>query len=385
MHIVIADDLTGAAEIAGVGLSRGLKGVVSTTVDPGAGADLWCLATDTRSFARKEAGEKIEASTRELHKLHPDIFYKKIDSALRGNVMLECDVFTKTQGLDRAIIIPANPSLNRIVKDGTYYINDVPLADTNFFRSKKGSSRLLDLINPDFRDRTRVIREISDIDGPGFYIGEVTNHEDLLKWAALADQDVALCGGSDFFDALLEYRGLHLAGNPEEKVPFGERQLLILGSATVDNEFLIKQISDQGFSVSNMPWEIFNNAKFSASDIEQWYEEIKVIYENSKKLVITMSYKDLPFEERPHLKVALGDLIIAMMKHSSVDELFVEGGATSYAILNKMEADELYPVQHLARGVTRMELAKYKPLKMTLKPGSYKWPDSIWPRLKISF
>lgn len=382
MHIVIADDLTGAAEIAGVGLSRGLKGLVSTTLPPEDNSDLLCLATDTRSFTQEDASKSINHYTTALKRLNPKHFYKKIDSVLRGNVMHECDAFAKAQGLDKIIIIPANPSLNRIVKNGIYYINNVPLAETNLFRGKKQSSKVLDLIHPAYRNQTRVIKEVSELNGPGFFIGEVEDYTDLLKWAALSNEPIALCGGSDFFDALLQYQFYNLETSIPADIPFGERQLFILGSAMIDNDFHINEIADQGFIVCNMPWPIFNNSAFSGENIDQWVKEILAIYQTSNKLVITMNYKDLPYKERPHLKLALGEMINTLIKQIAIDELFVEGGATSYAILKEMQADRLTPVQDLARGVTRMELLKYKPLKMTVKPGSYKWPDAIWPKLK---
>lgn len=382
MLIAIADDLTGAAEIAGVGLSRGLKGLISTTPDIHSDNDLWCIATDTRSGTQQEAGQLINSFTAALQGLHPSLFYKKVDSVLRGNVMLECEAFTQAQGLDRAIIIPANPSLHRTIKDGTYFIDGVPLAETNFFRSKKQSSHLLDLINPAYRSRTKVIRELSEMDGPGFYFGEVEEYADLLKWAALADEKVALCGGSDFFDALLQYRSYPRMERREAELSFGKRQLFVLGSAALDHDFLLKQISARGYTISNMPWPIFSNSDFAEQDIAHWMQEIMKAYEDTNKMVITMNYRDLPYEERPHLKVALGELIYALIKQLPIDELFVEGGATSYAILKKMQAEQLQPLQDLARGVTRMEMAGYEPLKLTVKPGSYKWPDTIWSKLK---
>lgn len=381
MHIVIADDLTGAAEIAGVGLNRGLRGIISTTICPENNFDLWCLATDTRSHAREDTGKSIINFTAELKKLNPNVFYQKIDSTLRGNVMQECDAFAKAQGLDKVLIIPANPSLNRIVKDGTYFINNVPLAEVNFFRKKK-SSRILDLISPAYKDQAKIIKEVSELNGPGYYFGEVESYADLLKWASLSNEALALCGGSDFFDALLEFKGYQLKTCKQADIPFGERQLIVLGSAAPDNAFALNQITGQGFAVSNMPRKIFTNPGYSAEEIDQWIKEILRIYQTSKRLVLTMNYEDLPFEERPHLKIAVGELIHALVKQIPIDELFVEGGATSYAILKRMEADRLLPVQNLARGVTRMELFKYKPLRMTVKPGSYKWPDTIWPREK---
>ncbi len=382
MHIVIADDLTGAAEIAGVGLSRGLKGVISTRINPDENGDLLCLATDTRSQARQDTSKCIIDYTRELKKYEPKIIYKKIDSALRGNVMLECDAFARALDLDRVLIIPANPSLKRIVKNGTYFINDVPIAQVEFLRGKNKSSKLLDLINPDYRDRTKVIKEPSELNAPGYYIGEVERYEDLLKWASLSDGTVALCGGSDFFDALLQFHGHNIVPEQPEDLPFGERQLFVLGSAALKNAYPVNHVANEGFTISNMPWKIFTNAGFSTEEIDKWIKEILLIYQSSSKLVVTMNYEHLPFEERPHLKLALGELISSLMKQIEIDELFVEGGATSYAILKKLEDDHLVPVQNLARGVTRMQLSRYKSLKMTVKPGSYLWPEAVWPQVK---
>lgn len=382
MHIVIADDLTGAAEIAGVGLSRGLQGIVSTIANADVSDELWCVATDTRSGSREEAVALIAEYTAALQALNPGLFYKKIDSVLRGNVMLECEAFARAQGLDRVIIIPANPSLNRTIKDGVYFIDQVPLAETNFFRSKKQSSKLLDLINPAFQSRARVISDVSEMTGAGLYFGEVETYEDLLKWATLADEPVALCGGSDFFDALLQHRAYQRVKTPKKGVSFGQRQLFVLGSAALDHDTLIKQLSVHGYRISNMPWPIFSDPVFGPEAMQQWVEEILEAYQNSSKLVITMNYQHLPYQERPHLKAALGELINILIKEIAIDELFVEGGATSYAILQKMKAQRLVPIQDLARGVTRMEMSEFTPLKLTVKPGSYKWPDTIWPKLK---
>lgn len=381
MHIVIADDLTGAAEIAGVGLSRGLNGIISTKTNPESPVELWCLATDTRSSEREVAGKSMVSYTTVLKDLNPNIFYKKIDSVLRGNVMQECEAFAKAQGLDKVLMIPANPSLNRIVKDGTYFIDRIPLAEVNYFRNKKKSSRLLDLIDPAYKNQTKVIKTIPELNGPGYYIGEVETSADLLKWASLSDKAIALCGGSDFFDALLQFKGYERTGRQAD-IPFGERQLFVLGSATLGKNDPIIQITNHGFKVSNMPWEIFTNAEFSAKEIDRWVTEIRRLYQTSNKIILTMNYQDMPYKERPHLKLALGELICALMEQITIDELFVEGGATSFAILRKMGADQLLPVQNLARGVTRMEIVKYKSLKMTVKPGTYKWPETIWPRFK---
>ena len=382
MHIVIADDLTGAAEIAGVGLSRGLKSVVTTTVNGAVDCDLWCLATDTRSSKNEAAGLTTGIYSRQLLALQPNIFYKKVDSVLRGNVMPECEAFAGAQGLDKAIIVPANPSLNRFIRDGIYYIGDIPLAEANLIRNAKGSSRLLDMINPAYRERTKIIKSPSEMEDPGLYIGEVAAYSDLFKWASLLKEPVALCGGSDFFDALLEVQFMGSQNGNGREIPFGKRQLFILGSAARQHESTLRQETEDQAVVSNMPLEIFASSTFHPEVLKEWIAAIRRIFDVSNRVVITMHHHNLPYEERPHLKLVLGELVKAILQEIIIDELFVEGGATSYAILNKLQVNQLVPVQNLARGVTRMEIDNYKLMKMTVKPGSYQWPESVWPRLK---
>ena len=55
---VIADDLTGAAEIGAVGLRHGLRAEVVVTGAPSGHADLVCLDTDSRSCPPAEAAQR---------------------------------------------------------------------------------------------------------------------------------------------------------------------------------------------------------------------------------------------------------------------------------------------------------------------------------------
>jgi uncharacterized protein YgbK (DUF1537 family) len=59
MIAVIADDLTGAAELAGIGLNYNLKTEISTVIDPNCSADLLIIATNTRSLPETEAGHMM--------------------------------------------------------------------------------------------------------------------------------------------------------------------------------------------------------------------------------------------------------------------------------------------------------------------------------------
>ena len=182
--LIIADDITGAAEIAGIAWRKGLKvrlmvyqpNMPTTPLSSwrGAGGEALILATDTRSGTEEEAVKTIEevatclysgvqecrssgvqtlpsstsnSSTRQLVNLSTDasnsstcqlvnsstdIIFKKTDSVLRGHVAAELEALMRLTGKSNTLLIPQNPSKGRIVKDGIYYINGTPLDQTSF-------------------------------------------------------------------------------------------------------------------------------------------------------------------------------------------------------------------------------------------------------------
>ena len=182
--LIIADDITGAAEIAGIAWRKGLKvrlmvyqpNMPTTPLSSwkGAGGEALILATDTRSGTEEEAVKTIEevatclysgvlecrsvgvqtlpsstsnSSTRQLVNLSTDasnlstcqlvnsstdIIFKKTDSVLRGHVAAELEALMRLTGKSNSLLIPQNPSKGRIVKDGIYYINGTPLDQTSF-------------------------------------------------------------------------------------------------------------------------------------------------------------------------------------------------------------------------------------------------------------
>ncbi|RZA06024.1 MAG: hypothetical protein EOO68_05735, partial [Moraxellaceae bacterium] len=148
MIAVIADDFTGAAEIGGVSLQYGLKATLVTSLAAVPETDVLIVATNTRAQSSSTARKTIHQLTEALLKLQPAFIYKKIDSVMRGHVadeLLEQLAVAKKQ---RALIIPANPSLHRIVRDGVYYCEEMPLNRSAFSvgQQDEKSSHVIDLM-----------------------------------------------------------------------------------------------------------------------------------------------------------------------------------------------------------------------------------------------
>src|SRR5262249_50022835 len=118
------------------------------------------------------------------------LVYKKCDSVLRGHVAAECLAVTRATGKQRVLLIPANPSRQRIIRGGDYFVDGVPLAQTAFARDPdhpRKSSRVSELVGP----------------APGIEIPDVVSIEDLSRRAATIDKNILPAGGVDFFNALL--------------------------------------------------------------------------------------------------------------------------------------------------------------------------------------
>src|SRR5580698_1994593 len=95
--LAIADDLSGAAEIAGAALRLGLPArlaeIAPDALQPGATV----LNTDSRSFAPCDAAAAVATALAPLNHAadfpgSPDFVYKKTDSVLRGPISAELRV-----------------------------------------------------------------------------------------------------------------------------------------------------------------------------------------------------------------------------------------------------------------------------------------------------
>ena len=87
MIVVIADDITGAAEMGGIGLRYNLDVVLSDDVNISCNPDLLVIYTNTRSMEKKEAAALMKELTAKAKELKPSFFYKKIYSQCKCNFL----------------------------------------------------------------------------------------------------------------------------------------------------------------------------------------------------------------------------------------------------------------------------------------------------------
>ncbi|AQH03826.1 Hrp-dependent type III effector protein (plasmid) [Burkholderia sp. KK1] len=137
--LIVADDLSGAADCAIPFAAAGAKTIVSLDANaPHDDAAVIAADTDTRRLTPAEAAKRTTAAWQALRAPGRRL-YKKIDSTLRGNWTAEVAALTKLAG--PAIVTPAFPATGRIVRDGRVIVRGVPLEDTETWQLENAGQK----------------------------------------------------------------------------------------------------------------------------------------------------------------------------------------------------------------------------------------------------
>ena len=159
--LVIADDLSGAADCGIAFTHAGLSSVVLFSGEQAApgGVDVLAVDADSRHLAPQPAAA-VHLGLAQRHLGGGALLYKKIDSTLRGNIGAELAAVIPQAGV--AIVAPAFPGTGRTTRDGRVYVRDVPLEETEIWR-REGLSGVADIAARLSRADVRVARAELDL------------------------------------------------------------------------------------------------------------------------------------------------------------------------------------------------------------------------------
>jgi len=384
MIVVIADDLTGAAEIGGLGLRHGFSVEIVTNADFESKADILIIAENTRSMPKKQALLKMAELSAILYHIKPHLIFKKVDSVLRGHIVAELKIHLHQLDLPRALLVPANPALGRTLTDGKYFIDGRPIHLSSFADDPEfpiTSSNVYNMLRVE-ENELHIKTKNDELPQAGIIVGECATKDDLKTWATKTEKNILLAGGSGFFETLLENlslkRKIQLEGN---NTAVGLPALFVCGSNFNRSIQLVEKAYDCGAPVSYMPLEIILADSPFDANIEKWANEVVSLLEKHKKAIIAV-HRDSTKNRVVSAESLREKNAIAVKKifqKIAMRELFVEGGATTAAILKHLNHNRFYPVKEYCTGVIRMSAGLTNNFFLTLKPGSYEWPSHIWP------
>lgn len=139
--VIIADDLSGAADSGIVCAEHGLETIVlfgEAALDAhGGGAAVIAIDADTRGCDRDAAAAASQALTRRVAG-GGRLLFRKVDSTLRGQIGAEIAATLAARRAARPDVCvaftPAFPATGRTVRDGRVYVGGVPLEETRMWQ-----------------------------------------------------------------------------------------------------------------------------------------------------------------------------------------------------------------------------------------------------------
>ncbi len=130
---ILADDLSGAADCAVGGAKAGLTSIVLLDHSVTEPAQLVAVDADSR-YRTPERSRAISVALWRSHSAAGRLFYKKIDSTLRGNFATDASALV---GAGVAIVAPAFPEWGRTTRAGRVFVKGVPLERTETWSNER--------------------------------------------------------------------------------------------------------------------------------------------------------------------------------------------------------------------------------------------------------
>jgi uncharacterized protein YgbK (DUF1537 family) len=382
--IVIADDLTGAAEIAGIATRFALATrLLRLPLGELANTPVTVIDTDSRHLDADEAAQRVRNVIARVARLEPDLIYKKTDSILRGPVRAELEALMEALERRTALLVPQNPSRGRTIHRGEYRVDGVPLHLTEFARDPTQPARtshVLELLGDSrlFACRSLKLGEVSPAEG--ITIGDAVAVEELRHWTKQVDRGMLAAGGADFFEAILEHHGL--SGRTQQIIPnidAGRRnRLIVCGSTSISSRVLIERARVASVPICPMPDGLFYAVEENRTSLDRWITDIATALREAGRALMVI---EQPLDPRPgasaRLEAALSLVVSRVLNEVPTTTLFAEGGATASALCRTMSWSDFAVDGELANGIVQLRTMGTPQQTIVLKPGSYTWPDFV--------
>ncbi|MFM7074044.1 MAG: four-carbon acid sugar kinase family protein [Planctomycetota bacterium] len=414
MIAVVADDFSGAAEVAGWAVAAGYTAELCRdfAVDPrvenrvgdvgasdigardvgardvGAGdvgatninvadADVVVLDTDSRGAPVAEAAARAGAVAAWLRALGVARVFQKIDSVLRGHVAAESHALRVGLGRRRSLVVPANPRRHRVVREGRYAIAGEPLHETHFAHDSDfpaWTDRVVELIerpaprhHEPFRGGRLTLAtpkivscaaDMAEWPAAELIVGDASSSEELEAWTKRLDGDTLPVGAAEFFASWL-------SSCPRAKRSL--RTLLVCGSPAAWFQGRASDARARGLTVLRWGNAELNHfaAKGDAGEdtlLSMAQETLAVrdrllvtCHEDDEYASATASTEELLRSLGRFARRILAPLLAATHPRDGrplVERLLVEGGATTAALVKELEWTRFEALAPVADGIT---------------------------------
>jgi uncharacterized protein YgbK (DUF1537 family) len=413
----IADDFTGATDLAGMLVKYGMRTVVMMDVPTGpppTGADALVVALKSRTSAVSEAVDQSLSSLEWLRSAGcGQIFFKycsTFDSTPRGNIGPVAEALMESIGTDFTIACPAFPDNRRTVYNGHLFVGFdllsesgmrnhplTPMTDSNLVRilgaQVKRRVGLIDLTTVrQGKDAVKARIQALRAENFGFAVADAIDYEDLECLGAACADLTLLTGGSGLALGLpgnFRRKGLlRRVGQPDALPTLEGRRVVIAGSCSIATQGQVAKMRDRN-AVLKLDIEALSSddaveraVSWAAARIG---EEPILIYSTASPEEI-MDIQARFVEAGARIEAALADIARRLVNDLDARRLIIAGGETSGAVVKALDVKQLRIGPEICPGVpwTAAETRDGRTLALALKSGNFGTPDfflSAWDRL----
>ena len=373
--VIIADDLTGAADSAARAAPAGRPAAIFPArprrpADAAAPAQAVAVSTDSRFLPPQEAAGRVTDVAGRLAAWRGATWYKKIDSTLRGNLGAELAALLTALGpQSRAAICPAFPAQGRGLADGylvhsatpprSVYLpgriaeqTDLPVASIGLAVVRRGVTAVANAITAAGDARLLVMDALVD--------------DDLATMVAVAGQlGLALCGSAGMVAPL----AARLADEPAASVPTAHMEgplLAVVGSGSATAHAQVRAVAEDGcmrVREVGSGWRALDLLGASGHPQGDWLVHLPI------------PLPETPLEGPAARREAarLADLIVASVAQLEPGALLLVGGDTAAYVLRGLGIARLDVTHELLPGIPLTEGTDDRGVRrcVVLKPGNF--------------
>lgn len=394
--VVIADDFTGALDTGVQFSNQGIKTLVSTDLDINYSEieeDIKVIVIDTESrYLRFEDAynriEKIIVSVKQ-HKV--PYVYKKVDSALRGNISAEIKAVLDTYDETVIPFLPAYPEMNRVVVDGDLYIDGTLVSESVFASDPYEpvtESNILKRLKTEAGITSQLIKGNKvPVALDGIAIFDAKTDAELEEQMVMLDKEGLLsvsigCAG---FAKILAKR-LFPSKN-DMQYTLKKPLVVMCGSVNPITKKQVEYVDEKEYPrISLTPYQLLSPQYWSSDEGEKDIKRyLEIIDSNSLVVFETLSEETISGlityskehgisseEYRFRIGISLGELTLALWsKHLEHTFLFT-GGDTLFQSMKVLGIKTIEPLAEISAGVVLSTIEwKQQKVQVITKSGGF--------------
>jgi uncharacterized protein YgbK (DUF1537 family) len=413
----IADDFTGATDLAGMLVKHGMRTVQMLGVPnlaPPAASDAIVVALKTRSIPPRDAVEASLAALRWLRDAGCRQFFFKycstFDSTDRGNIGPVAEALMDALGTDFTTACPAFPANGRAVFRGYLFVGDVllhesgmrnhpltPMTDSNLVRVLQRQSKRpvglvgLESVRGGEMESGRAFGRARDA-GVGIAIVDAASDADLLAIGAACRDLPLVTGGSGIamgLPANFRAQGLLAHDRPAGRLPRIEGlEAVLSGSCSAATRRQVAHMQARSPAYRIDPLRIASGANVAAEAVDWAAERLRggpvLIYATADPAAVMKAQDELGAERAGALVESTLAAIACRLVDAGVRRLIVAGGETAGAVLGTLRLTGLRIGDEIDPGVPWTVSLGETPLALALKSGNFGTDDffcKAWSRL----